>query len=32
VSHIQVWLDPNSLEGIEWFAEVLADLDRSFEA
>lgn len=28
VSHIQVWLDPNSLEGIEWFAEVLTDLDR----
>ncbi|WP_158564047.1 LLM class flavin-dependent oxidoreductase [Jiangella anatolica] len=28
VSHIQVWLDPNTVDGIEWFAAVLADLDR----
>jgi alkanesulfonate monooxygenase SsuD/methylene tetrahydromethanopterin reductase-like flavin-dependent oxidoreductase (luciferase family) len=28
VSHIQVWLDPSSVAGIEWFADVLADLDR----
>lgn len=28
VGHIQVWLDPNSVAGIEWFAGVLADLDR----
>src|SRR5579884_2443634 len=28
ISHVQVWLDPNTVAGIEWFAQVLALLDR----
>jgi probable F420-dependent oxidoreductase len=29
VSHIQVWLEPNTIEGIQAFSKVLAELDRS---
>jgi hypothetical protein len=29
ISHVQVWLDPATIAGIEAFAEVLDRLDRS---
>jgi hypothetical protein len=29
VSHVQLWLEPNTLESLEAFAPVLALLDRS---
>ena len=28
LSHVQVWLEPNTLKGIEAFAPVLEELDR----
>jgi alkanesulfonate monooxygenase SsuD/methylene tetrahydromethanopterin reductase-like flavin-dependent oxidoreductase (luciferase family) len=28
VNHVQIWLEPNTLAGIEAFAPVLAELDR----
>jgi alkanesulfonate monooxygenase SsuD/methylene tetrahydromethanopterin reductase-like flavin-dependent oxidoreductase (luciferase family) len=29
IGHVQVWLDPNTVPGVEAFAPVLALLDRS---
>ncbi len=29
VSHIQLWLDPNNVEGVEQFARVLEELDKA---
>jgi hypothetical protein len=29
LSHVQVWLTPNTLAGLEWFAPVLDLLDHS---
>jgi len=29
ISHLQVWLEPNTLSGIEAFARVLEELDRT---
>ena len=28
LSHIQIWLSPSTIEGLEWFASVLDLLDR----
>ena len=28
ISHVQAWIDPSNLRGLDWFAGVLEALDR----